>query len=585
MPFDESGHPGPPRGAGQRAINLPPVLLWLIGINVAVHLVRELLSDAADQRHRPAVRPGARGLHRRRRARPAVAADRAPFTYQFLHGGWLHLGINMLTLAAFGAPVERVLGARRFLAFYLSAGIVAGFVHVFFFPNSADPVVGASGAISGVFGGVLILMRYVGSMPSLLPIAGIWIALNVFFGIVGGTPGAGGDPVAWTAHIGGFVYGLAGHPPLHAASGPVGRAAMADQPIPLSRYLAANAVALAPSGRGARRPLLVGRARRPAGPDRVGGHRGGDGLPGAALSRLARPLRPLRRRTVGRARAGDAAPVLRAGHRGARDGGGDARHRLAPPARLDRQSRGLRPGDRRRPARSADRRRPPAPHRAHQPRGAWRCSARSAPNATCRRRCAIPQLLSAIDCPARDRARRQFRRGRPERGRVRAGGRARARCHRPSPAPAARGGRRLAGADRAARHHGAAPGRAHARRFRRQCQPRAQDADRRPRGLHRDPARAGARRCRGARALPRHHGRAGRPHAPPGRRPPDAVAHRAARACAARPRVDLGACCAGVRDLLQLKASSRSVAVELAVAAGLPRRSATTTSSPSCSRT
>ena len=70
-------------------------------------------------------------------------------------------------------------------------------------------MVGASGAISGVFGGVLILKRYVGSLPSLLPVAGVWIALNVFFGIVGGTPGAGGDPVAWTAHIGGFVYGLA----------------------------------------------------------------------------------------------------------------------------------------------------------------------------------------------------------------------------------------------------------------------------------------------------------------------------------------------------------------------------------------
>ena len=82
-------------------------------------------------------------------------------------------------------------------------------LYILVYPDSMDPVVGASGAISGVFGGVLILMRYVGSLPSLLPVAGVWIALNVFFGIVGGTPGAGGDPVAWTAHIGGFVYGLA----------------------------------------------------------------------------------------------------------------------------------------------------------------------------------------------------------------------------------------------------------------------------------------------------------------------------------------------------------------------------------------
>jgi len=208
MPFDESGHPGPPRGTGQRAINLPPVLIWLIGINVAVQVVRELLGDSLDRDIIqqfglvPAAYTSAAGAD-------MLSLLMAPITYQFLHGGWVHLGINMITLAAFGVPVVRALGPRRFLLFYLSAGIVAGFVHVFFFPDSADPVVGASGAISGVFGAVLMLMRYVGSIPSLLPIAGIWIALNVFFGIFGGTPGAGGDPVAWTAHIGGFVYGLA----------------------------------------------------------------------------------------------------------------------------------------------------------------------------------------------------------------------------------------------------------------------------------------------------------------------------------------------------------------------------------------
>ena len=70
-------------------------------------------------------------------------------------------------------------------------------------------MVGASGAVSGVFGAVLMLMRYVGSLTSLLPVAGIWIALNVFFGIFGGTPGAGGESVAWVAHIAGFLFGLA----------------------------------------------------------------------------------------------------------------------------------------------------------------------------------------------------------------------------------------------------------------------------------------------------------------------------------------------------------------------------------------
>ena len=133
----------------------------------------------------------------------------APITYQFLHGGWAHLGVNMISLAAFGAPVERLLGVRRFVLFYLSAGVVAGFIHVLFNWDSVDPVIGASGSVSGVFGGVLVALWQAGRMPSLLPVAGIWIALNVFFGIFGGTPGSGGEPVAWTAHIGGFVYGLA----------------------------------------------------------------------------------------------------------------------------------------------------------------------------------------------------------------------------------------------------------------------------------------------------------------------------------------------------------------------------------------
>ncbi|MBN9490451.1 MAG: rhomboid family intramembrane serine protease [Alphaproteobacteria bacterium] len=209
MPFDDMRRQGPERGgAHERAINLPPAILWIIGLNVAVHLLRQLVSESVDDQLIlefgliPVAYTGQPGGD-------WLSLVLAPFTYQFLHGGWVHLGVNMLSLAAFGAPVERSLGVRRFVAFYLSAGLAAALVHVLSFPDSADPVVGASGAISGVFGAVLVLLRRVGRMSSLLPIAGVWIALNVFFGIFGGTPGAGGQPVAWTAHIGGFIYGLA----------------------------------------------------------------------------------------------------------------------------------------------------------------------------------------------------------------------------------------------------------------------------------------------------------------------------------------------------------------------------------------
>lgn len=207
MPFDDVRRSGPGRGAHERAINLPPALLWLIVINLAVHLLRQALSESVDQElvtqfglvpANYTTEPGG----------PWWSLLLAPITYQFLHGGWVHLGVNMITLAAFGAPVERLLGVRRFVLFYLSAGVVAGFIHVLFYADSVDPVIGASGAVSGVFGGVLMALWQAGRMPSLLPVAAIWIALNVFFGVFGGTPGSGGEPVAWTAHIGGFVYGL-----------------------------------------------------------------------------------------------------------------------------------------------------------------------------------------------------------------------------------------------------------------------------------------------------------------------------------------------------------------------------------------
>ena len=215
MPFDNAGRPGPGRGAGERAINLPPAVLWLIGINVAIQLVRMLLDDEFDlaliQQFGlvPAVyRSGSHDL---------LAQVAAPITYQFLHGGWMHLVVNMVTLAAFGAPVERLLGARRFILFDLSAGVVAGFVHVLWFSDFVDPVIGASGAISGVFGGVLMLMRYVGSLTSLLPVAAIWDRPQW-------CPSA-----IWHARCGRRAGRLAGpyrrfrlrarrHPPVHAAA-------------------------------------------------------------------------------------------------------------------------------------------------------------------------------------------------------------------------------------------------------------------------------------------------------------------------------------------------------------------------------
>ena len=132
----------------------------------------------------------------------------------FMHGGWLHLGGNMLFLWIFGDNVEHRAGPLLYLVAYLGAGLVGSLAQTFSDPNSAIPSLGASGAISGVLGAYLVLfprnrvtafvIRFLVQIPALLAI-GMWIALQVISSLADPT-GAGG--VAYLAHIGGFVAGV-----------------------------------------------------------------------------------------------------------------------------------------------------------------------------------------------------------------------------------------------------------------------------------------------------------------------------------------------------------------------------------------
>ncbi|HPP73707.1 MAG TPA: rhomboid family intramembrane serine protease [Armatimonadota bacterium] len=144
-------------------------------------------------------------------------------TSMFLHGGWLHLGGNMLYLWIFGNNIEDALGHVKFLFFYLMGGVVAACAHILFNINSQVPTVGASGAIAAVLGAYLVLFpkhRVIVlvfllffittiAVPAVV-VLGIWFALQVFSAIegTGMTPGSGG--VAYWAHIGGFVAGVVG---------------------------------------------------------------------------------------------------------------------------------------------------------------------------------------------------------------------------------------------------------------------------------------------------------------------------------------------------------------------------------------
>lgn len=140
------------------------------------------------------------------------------FSSMFLHAGFLHVGGNMLYLWIFGKSVEDTLGHVRFTLFYLLSGLVAALTQVSASPASVVPMIGASGAVSGVLGAYLILFpqsrvltlvifgffwRLV-SIPAVV-VLGFWIVLQILNGL-GSFGEAGG--VAWFAHIGGFFAGM-----------------------------------------------------------------------------------------------------------------------------------------------------------------------------------------------------------------------------------------------------------------------------------------------------------------------------------------------------------------------------------------
>jgi membrane associated rhomboid family serine protease len=151
---------------------------------------------------------------------PGVAAYRSVFTSMFLHGGWLHLIFNMLFLWIFGNNVEDSVGHFRFVIFYLLCGVGAAAAQVAAQPDSQVPMIGASGAVSGVLGGYLLLFpraRVLTLVPVWIFIRLIylpaWIFLIVWFALqllsgaaTLGRADSGG--VAFWAHVGGFVTGM-----------------------------------------------------------------------------------------------------------------------------------------------------------------------------------------------------------------------------------------------------------------------------------------------------------------------------------------------------------------------------------------
>ena len=201
----------------------PPVVTWvLIAVNCVVFLYQISLSEPELELFlsRFALVPG------RYFASDASSAlsvlDYLPFvTNMFLHGGWLHLILNMWTLWLFGRTVEDRFGSARYLRFYLLCGAVASTTHALVNATSEIPALGASGAIAGVLGcymRMFPLSRVVVMIPILffpfffeLPaivFTGLWFLVQVMQGTADLFAPPTGAGVAWWAHIGGFVAGF-----------------------------------------------------------------------------------------------------------------------------------------------------------------------------------------------------------------------------------------------------------------------------------------------------------------------------------------------------------------------------------------
>jgi len=216
-----------PEPRREPVLNLPPVVLAVIGICVVAYLVQEyvltqtqqltLLYDGA---FIPVLYTGQYGFDWFLLSRP--------FTYAFLHGGLVHLAINMVWLAAFGSPLANRFGTRWFLLFFAATGLAAVVLFWAVHPLGEAPLVGASGAISGLMGaaarfgfridrssgkaafaGAPLPIAAVLRSRGVMTFLAVWMVINLVTGLVGIAPGVDGQ-IAWEAHIGGFVAGFFG---------------------------------------------------------------------------------------------------------------------------------------------------------------------------------------------------------------------------------------------------------------------------------------------------------------------------------------------------------------------------------------
>lgn len=205
LPFSRNG-----KGTNARKIkpppmfNIPPVTLGLTILFLAIHLAvfaGGYVSGSWEDKIFTLF-----GFTPQTLLELAPLAPLTLITYALLHASWLHVGMNVVMLVAFGAGVEKGFGMKSYLLIFWGSCVIAALVHFAIDPYSTIPIVGASGGISGLFGAALLLLREQGAPMRLLPLILLWVGISALFGFMGGPDGSS---IAWVAHIGGFLGGLA----------------------------------------------------------------------------------------------------------------------------------------------------------------------------------------------------------------------------------------------------------------------------------------------------------------------------------------------------------------------------------------
>jgi membrane associated rhomboid family serine protease len=249
----------PPRQP-EPVFNLPFVIILSCGCLLALHGLRQVLPSETDDwviaqfAFVPARASIALGLvnHQLQLAAQHVPADTilaligdgggrwwSLLTYAFLHGSWMHVGFNCIWLAAFGSPVARRFGSMRFLLLMVVSAVVGALTQFAATPTSFAPVIGASAAVAGAMGAATrfvfhragssggrsvalsqrdrddavyrqpaLSLRATLSTRGALIFVLVWFGSNLLFGLVPALSGMGDEPIAWQAHIGGFLSGL-----------------------------------------------------------------------------------------------------------------------------------------------------------------------------------------------------------------------------------------------------------------------------------------------------------------------------------------------------------------------------------------